>query len=219
MAAQLKTEESSQKYLASSLNVMANVLVTPVGFYRTMPRAGGIIEPLMFMVAMGILSGLIRTLLGIFGMGGMGVPLLMALTALIITPVVVVIFGFIGAAILFLIWKIAGSKESFETAYRCAAFAMAIAPVTSLLHMMPYLGSLAAIGWMTYLMVVASVEVHGIEEKKAWIIFGILGAILALASVNSEITARKMMASHMDQIQKNMGRMGETLPGEAAKPK
>lgn len=89
--------------------------------------------------------------------------------------------------------KILGSGESFETAYRCSAYASAIMPVTAALQAVPYLGSVLGLAWMTYLMVVASTAVHGIAAKKAWIAFGIIAALLMVSNLTVEIAGRKMM--------------------------
>lgn len=216
MVEEMKAEVKVQEYLTSLMNTMVSVITTPVDFYRSMPKVGGLSEPLIFMVAMGVAAGLIRTLLGVFGLGSAGASFMMAIAAVVVTPIFVVIFGFVGAAILFAIWKILGSQESFEVAFRCGAYAMAISPVTSLLQAVPYVGNVAAIAWMTYLLVIACMEVHRIEEKKAWIVFGILGGLLALSSISSEFTARKI-AGHLETLQKNMGKMEDMSPEEAGK--
>lgn len=68
--------------------------------------------------------------------------------------------------------------------------------------------------WTVYLLVVASVEVHAIAAKTAWIVFGALAALLALVQINVHRSARQMgesgevmqrdMAQQMDQIQKQL---------------
>jgi len=85
-----------------------------------------------------------------------------------------------------------GSGESYETAYRCAAYASAITPITALIGAIPYLGMLAGLAWMVYLLVMASVEVHKIAARTAWLVFGIIAAVLALMGGCSELAARKM---------------------------
>ena len=110
----------------------------------------------------------------------------------------VLIFGFIGAAIMFVIWKLMGSDESFETAYRCGAYAAAISPITSVLGVIPYIGSLIGLAWGLYLVVTASVEVHKLPAKKAWMVFGIIGAVLAIMSLSAQASARKMQKGMAD---------------------
>jgi hypothetical protein len=167
------------------------VITNPVRFFRQMPKTGGYLAPLIFMVLIGVVGGLLLTILALFGLGRGGV--LTGLAAVVLMPLMMAIFSFLGAAILFIFWKILGSGESFETAYRCSAYASAIMPVTVVLQVVPYLGSVLGLAWMTCLMVVASTEVHRIAAKKAWIAFGIVGGLLILSNLSVEIAGRKMM--------------------------
>jgi len=117
----------------------------------------------------------------------------------------VLIGGFIGAAIAFVVWKLMGSVENYETAYRCCAYASAISPVTTLLGIIPYLGSIIGILMGTYYIVMASVEVHRIPAKKAWTVFGIIAAVLILLSLSGQFAARKM-AGDAERFKKEMKR-------------
>lgn len=60
-------------------------------------------------------------------------------------PIAVAIGSFIGAAILFVIWKLMGSQEDYETAYRCGAYLMALAPITTLINVIPYAGAIISL--------------------------------------------------------------------------
>jgi hypothetical protein len=196
------------------------VITSPAGFFRQMPRTGGFLPPLLFMVLMGVAGGLLQVVLALVGLGG---DLVSGLLAVILMPLLVGIFGFIGAAILFLFWKIIGSQESFETAFRCGAYTAAILPLTTVFNIIPYLGSIMGLVWMTYLLVVASTEVHGIAAKKAWIAFGAIGAVLAISSLSVEIAARKMMRGMGEwqqsnqRVLKDMDKLDEMSPEEAGK--
>jgi len=85
-----------------------------------------------------------------------------------------------------------GSQESYETAFRCAAYASAISPITTILNIIPFIGGVIGLLWGTYLMVIASSEVHNIRRKTAWIVFGIIFGILAIITITSQFAARKM---------------------------
>jgi hypothetical protein len=177
--------------LSIVLSTALQVITGPVAFFRGMPKTGGFVQPLIFMAILGAASAVIGLVLSIIGLGSGSVG--MAFAGLILTPVMVVIFGFIVAAVIFLIWKIMGSNENYETAFRCVAFISAIAPVTTLFGAIPYLGVLLSLSWTTYLLVVASTEVHGIEQKKALIGFGAIAGILAVISLSTEYAGRKMV--------------------------
>jgi hypothetical protein len=200
------------------IETVKKVITNPVEFYRNMPKAGGFVDPLVFAVALGVVSGIIQAVVSLFSPVG---TVVLALGAIIMTPIMVLIFGFIGAAIVFVIWKLMGSNESYETAYRCGAYASAISPITVVAGLIPAVGGLVGIAWMTYLLVVASTEVHKIPAKKAWLVFGIIAAVLALANLGAQAGARKAQRS-MAGFQKEMEKIGATAdkdmtPEEAGK--
>ncbi|HOO89843.1 MAG TPA: YIP1 family protein [Syntrophales bacterium] len=211
------TEEWMKDNIASILNTMKEVIMNPVGFFRTMPKRGGFIDPIIFVASMGVLMGVINLVLSIVGLGftrSFG----MAILYIVIMPLLSVVFGFVGAAILFIIWRIMGSPESYETAYRCGAYTSAITPVTTIIGIIPYLGGIVGIVWMAYITVCASVEVHGIKVKTAWIVFGILFGLLLLMNISGTYTARHFN-SGMEQWEKtsqDFDKMSAEEKGKAA---
>ena len=75
-----------QDYYTRCIDIVQRVIKTPAAFYREMPKFGGLVEPLIFMVAMGVLAGLIHAVLGIVGIG-MAKSFLMALASIILVRV------------------------------------------------------------------------------------------------------------------------------------
>jgi hypothetical protein len=204
-----------EKLISNVSETMMQVITNPVGFYQSMPRTGGFVEPLIFAVIMGVIGGVLQAILGIFGIGFTG-TILMALASIIIGPIMIAIFGFVGAAILFVIWRLLGSQESYETAYRCGAYATAVTPVTSILSIIPYIGAALGVAWMAYLMIIASIQVHQVKPKIALIVFGILGGLLVVSSIGSQFAAKRM-EKQMDRFQSEMGKLDEMKPEEAGK--
>lgn len=188
------------------------VITDPAGFYREMPKSGGFVDPIIFMVSMGVAGGIIQAILGLIGIGVVA-SFFMAIASIIIVPITVVIVGFIGAGILFLIWKALGSQEPFEVAFRCLAYSMAISPITAVLNVIPYIGPIIGLVWMTYILVNASTEVHGVEAKMAWIVFGAICAVLALTSIGSQLAARRV--SHSLNALQNIDKMKPEEAGQA----
>lgn len=211
--------EELKKELPAIPSTVVRVLTDPKGFYREMPKAGGFFPPLVFMVILGIAAGIIQAVLGIVGLTSAG-SVGMAILAVILMPIFVVIFGFIGGAVIFIVWKIMGSDEPYETAFRCMAYAGAITPVTAVLSVIPYLGGIAGFVWITFLMVVASTEVHRIGAKKAWVVFGAICVFFSLITLSMEYGARKVQGS-MEGWQKGMnkelGDIEDMTPAEAGK--
>ncbi len=178
--------------------IAIKVVTDPVGFYKGMSKSGGFIEPLIFIVAMALIGGVLSAVLSMAGFGMAG-AMAGGLMAIILVPIFVVIFGFIGAAIAFGIWKMMGSQENFETAFRCVAYTAAIAPITAVLSLIPYLGSLASALWPMALLAIASIHVHRRSVQASWAVFGTIGVIFALTSVSNEHASRNLM-SGMDDL-------------------
>lgn len=199
-------ENQKKSPVQGIIDAAKQVIMDPVGFYRGMPKTGGFGDPLVFAVALGVVTGVIQAVLGLVHLGGSAVGMA-ALSLIILAPIWVLIGGFIGAAIVFVIWKLMGSTESYETAYRCGAYSMAVAPITTLAGVIPVVGGLVGVAWMVYLLVIASVEVHKLPARKAWLVFGIIGALLALMSLGAQSAARKVQY-RSDEMQKELQKMG-----------
>ena len=202
--------------LTSIQKTAMSVLTSPSSFFREMPKTGGFVEPLIFMVIMGVISGLIQTIFSIISLnvaGGMA----MGVASIILVPIFVAIFGFVGAAILFIIWKLLGSQESYETAYRCGAYLSVLMPIITVLGLIPYLGSAVGIALYVTFLVMASVEVHNISSQKAWLVFGIIGAILIIMNISAQMTARKFsreavkFREKMEETSKAMKKQAEQM--------
>jgi hypothetical protein len=195
------------------LQTAIKVVTSPPAFFREMPKTGGYAEPLLFMVVMGVVNGLVTAVLGLFGLTfifSMG----MAIASIIIYPVMYAVFGFIGAAIVYVIWKLMGSQENYETAYRCVAYIAAFMPIVSVIDIIPYIGVLAGIALLTWVYVVASVETHKLPSRKAWLVFGILGAAIFLMSLGAGMASRSMQSGteqRIKEMQKNTEDMKKKL--------
>lgn len=193
------------------------VIQQPVAFYQGMPKTGGFVDPIIFLLVMGVVSGLIFGLLALFGGGRLAAA---GLSAVIFMPIMMLIWSFISAAVLFVIWRLLGSSENYETAYRCFAFASAIFPPLALLSLLPYIGSVIAVLWGTYLMFIASQEVHKIDRQKALIAFGILAVIALIMNLSGEMASRHLesqMSEHKERSEKMLEHMEDMSPEEAGR--
>lgn len=198
------------------------VLTSPQTFFKEMPKTGGYVKPLIFMIVMGVVGGLIQSLFSIIGLK-VATGLAMGVASIILVPIVVGIFGFVGAAILYLIWKLMGSKEEYETAYRCAAYVSVLTPITCVLGIVPYIGGVVGIALAMYFTIIATIEVHRISSQKAWLVFGIIGALLILLTIAGEISSRRMvretgkLQKQMEETAKEMQKQGEGATKEMQK--
>lgn len=167
-----------------------NVITKPAEFFQSMAKTGGYIEPLIFAVTMGIVTGGIQAVLGIFGLGQPG-GVSYGFNSIIMMPIAVAIGSFIGAAIMFAIWKLMGSVENYETSYRACAYTMALLPITTVFGVIPYAGVVitAAIG--LFYVVKVSVHVHRIPAQRAWLVFGTIVAATLLLSLYNQLKIRR----------------------------
>jgi hypothetical protein len=184
--------EGQGKKSMSWTEKVKKVITDPAGFYGEMPKSGGFMEPYIFMAGMALITAVIQIVLST--VVGIPFPLFAVVAYIIIMPVAMLIFGFISAAIVFIIWKILGSQETFETSYRCLAYACAILPVGAVLEFIPYAGEVIGLVWITYLMVVASTEVHKVKARPAWMVFGAICVVFSLISIVNDYLGRKMVS-------------------------
>ena len=155
----------------------AKVLSSPREFFEGMPKKGGLLEPFLFMVAMGFAAGVFQLLLKVLGLTP-SVGMDVAMSSPVVMPATLAAFGFVEAAILYLIWKLMGSAESYETAYRCAAYISVLMPISVVLETFPLLGRATAVVLGMFFLVAASVSAHRIPSWKAWAVFGAIGGLL-----------------------------------------
>ncbi len=217
---QIEETLKGENLLISIPGRMLKVVMSPVQFFSSdMPKSGGYLEPLVFMVMMAALTAVVMAVVGMIGFGPVGM-MAMGVVGVILLPILVSIFGFVGAAILFVIWKIMGSNENFETAYRCAAFGYAYAPVAAIVSGIPYLGTLLSTLWPMALMAIASIHVHGRSKNASWAVFGILGLLAAFMGIGAEKAGREMTNSlegWSKQMEDKYGDPDEMTPEQAGK--
>ncbi len=168
------------------------VITAPAEFFKKMPKTGGFVEPLIFAAIMSVIAGIIQALIDILGLSYAYVGFAESLGMIIFVPLFSVISSFIGAAIIYVIWKLIGSRENYETSYRCAAYLMALAPIVVIINIIPYAGIILYMAIYVYFLVIASAQVHNIPSEKAWLVFGIIGAVLTLIIITMQYKARSM---------------------------
>ncbi len=191
------------------------VITSPANFYRRMSHSGGYAEPIIFLVVMAVIAGLLLAFLSLFVTGMVG-SIAIGLWAVIMFPLFAMVASFIGGGVMFVLWKLMGSDKSFETTYRCVAYAGAIYPITAVLGLIPYFGTLIGVTWGMYLLVMASIEVHGLEAKKAYTVFGVLGILVIMFNLSGEMDARRTQAQ-LEQMGLTMEEMQNKSPEELGK--
>jgi hypothetical protein len=184
--------EANDINFAAMPQTAVRVVTAPAEFFKSMPKTGGFVEPLIFAAIMAVIAGFIKALINILGLSYAYVGFVESLGMIIFVPIFAVIGSFIGAAIIYVIWKLMGSQENYETSYRCAAYLMALAPIVAIISVIPYVGGIINMAIYVYYLVIASTQVHNIPSQKAWRVFGVIGAIFALIGITAEYKARNM---------------------------
>lgn len=202
-----------KEHSTSTIKTMRELIFTPAEFFRKMPRSGGFVDPVIFVASMSFVTGVINLILWTMDKG-FATSLSNAFVGIVIMPVFSVIASFISAAVLFIIWKVMGSSESYETAYRCGAYAMAITPVIIILDVVPYIGSVIGFIWMAYIFVTASIEVHGIRKKMAWVVFGVIFGFFLVVNINVMYQSRHF-SQEMEQLRKTSHDLDKATIDEA----
>ena len=198
------------------------IITDPAGFYKSMSKTGGYGEPLIFAIVMAVITGLIIALYGMLSFSSFNAITggAVGFAAIIVMPIMAVLGCFIGGAIMYVIWKLAGSGENYEVAVRCVAYTFVIMPAIALVSFIPYLAGAAKTLWSMFLLYTASIEVHKLKQEITKIVFGVLAAIFVLWGVSAEHTARNISAK-LEKMTKGslqgLENMGEMSPEEAGK--
>jgi hypothetical protein len=171
-----------------------------------MPRAGGYVEPLIFMVVMGFIGASLQAGFGYVGLQPVELDI-DSVSLILMLTMVIVVSGFVAAAIYFVIWRLMGSPESFETAFRCNAYISALIPITTVLNLIPFFAPGISIILSTIFLVVASVHVHHLPPKRVWLVFGALGLIFMMISIRGDIMMKRLKEDA--EIQQGSEGMGD----------
>ena len=173
------------------------VVFDPHGYYAGMPKQGGYAEPLIYATVMGLVAGIIGAILSGFTLGSDG-GVQIGMAAIIVMPIAAVIGSFVFTFIMWVVWKLMGSRENYETAYRAVSATMVVLPFSAVIGLLPYFGTLVINVWFIWLMILASIHVHGLERKKSMTVIGILGAVLLLVNLSGEHSQRVMNERYSD---------------------
>lgn len=170
--------------VGSFISTAQSVLFRPVGFFRSIPRQGNLLNPVVFAVICAaiaaLLSGLIGILLAIAGVGeqGVGGAIGSFFLVLILTPILTPIGLFIGTAIshLFVLIFVRPVNAGFWATFRVVSYVSA----TSLIGWFPIIGGLVAGIWGIVLSIFGIREIHNTTTGRAALVVLIPVAIVLL---------------------------------------
>ncbi|RME67615.1 MAG: hypothetical protein D6778_03005 [Nitrospirae bacterium] len=192
------------------LQTFKEVILSPRKFYSEMERSGGLGQPAGFFFLM-VLVGMIINVLGTVFLFGKPVLWSIPVTILVFT-VLIFLIGFGIAFVLCMAWKLLGSKEKYETAFRCFAYSSAISPFTSVIAFVPVVGYAICVAWIVFLLIIASEQVHGIKAVTARAFWATIGLLVIIGSVALELQYKDTMFNLSKEAQQLSKELQRTNP-------
>ena len=177
------------------IELAKSIIIKPREFFEQMPTHGGYREPLIFITVIGIIAGLTAAALSFFSSGHLG-SMSFGITSIILLPVAAIAGCYIASAIMFVIWKLMGSREEYEASFRCVAYSYVIIPVAVIASIIPYIGTLTANLWWFWLIYIATLTVHKLESQKSSIVLGIIATVFLIGNLAGENTQREYEQRH-----------------------
>ncbi len=180
-----------RELVPSFIQTAREVILNPVNFFRSIPRQGDFLNPLLFAIICALISAVIGGVLAFIislatgnGFGGSFVGLV---TNIIFIPIGTAIGLFIGAAIyhLLVLLLIRPSHAGYEATFRVVAYA-AVLQLLSWLAFIPILGILVGIAIGVYnivLTVIGVREIHATTTGRAAAVVLIPVAVVGILAI------------------------------------
>ena len=206
-------QDQAEETVRSLPETVKMVILQPAVFFQTMPRSGGFLAPLIFLLVMTVIYAVIVTVITAVSIGEFVGA---ALFGILLGLVLIVIGAFVTSAILCVIWMMMGSKERFEASFRIVCYTSSIWPISAVLIIVPYLGTAVWVVWGTWLIILASLHLHHLPRNKSIAVFGIVGAIFLALSLAGEHAGQRSM-QQIEAIQDQIEGLDPSNPEDAAK--
>lgn len=163
------------------------LITSPASYYQSLAKGGGYGTPILFAYLWLLLVGVVEIIvMNVRPMDGIRPGMVENATAFIVWPIFLLAMGFVGSAVLFVVWHLMGSKENYQTAFRFWAFTMPVVGyLGALLSFVPYLNVLAFL-YAVFLVITASLHLHGLPFKRSLIVWlSIAAGTVALVTVSA----------------------------------
>lgn len=187
-----KSQPAHQRFWASLVTILKQaiqVVIAPRTFYRKMPRRGGYLPPTLFVLIVSGLPLFLPVVWKSFSFMTEGAPASVLLPAFgwgFVFSLLGLPLSVLGAGVCFFLWKLLGSAQSFETTFRCVAYISVLVPFAVLAEHVP-LGWLGIVIWGLSLLVIASVKVHQLKSRDAWLVFGAFGLVWVVSVLHRDM--------------------------------
>lgn len=159
----------------------------------------------LFVVVMGLVSGLITAIVGMFlpqAAAAAGNKMYVWLAVLVV-PVVSFLGSFLGALI---IWALvdgllSGKMAGYGLSYKLIAVLAAFSPVSAIVAPIPVAGQYLAILlniWATVVMIIGIITVRKTSVVRTWVVCGVLFAFLFLLGIFARVAAQRQFSAGPD---------------------
>ena len=178
--------------MSSIIGKFVSVLVRPwdsMAAVKAEGPASGLKSSIIFVVAMGVISGILSTIWGFIipppQVAAGAVSKMSLLLAIPLVPLVSFLLSFVGA---FILWGLVhgllkGSMAEYKTMYRLFALLAAFSPLNSLLAPIPVVGQWIAIAiniWGIVVLIKGIIIVVGTPTVRSWVVLGVIFVVLFL---------------------------------------
>jgi len=202
--------EALQEWLGEIFGQALDVIWRPAEFFEAMPEEDGLSRATAFALVMGAVAGILGFILRV----------LPAFGAVFSTPLAAFACTVVLAFVIHVLAMLAGGKGKLEGSYLLAAYLMTFFPVIVVAAVLPYL-DVAVAGYGLYVLLVGVVPVHRLEERRAWSVFGTVGAVALLGLlIGSFAGGKSPMLDEIERLRAQQQRMVEDLENrlEALRP-
>ena len=206
-------QDQAEETVRSLPETVKMVILQPAAYFQTMPRSGGFLSPLIFLLVMSAIYAVIVTVITAVSIGGVEGAVVFGI---LLGLVLIVIGAVVTSAILCVIWMMMGSKERFEASFRFVCYTSTISPIVAVLSVIPYFSTIVWVVWGTWLTVLASVHLHHLPRNRAVTVFGIIGAVFLALSLAGEYAGQRSL-QQLEELQGQIEGLDPTNPEDAAK--
>jgi hypothetical protein len=144
----------------------SDVIARPTEFFAELPREGGLWRATGFVLVMGLVGGLL----------GVGLGVLPTFRSIFTTPLAAFASTVVSMFVIHVLAMLAGGCGSLDASYRLAAYLIVFMPLVIVASALPFLNVVMA-GYGVYALIVGVSAIHGLDERRAWSVFGGVGAI------------------------------------------
>jgi hypothetical protein len=144
----------------------SDVIWRPGEFFEELPEEGGLGRATVFAIVMGAVAGVL----------GFVLRVLPPLSAVFTSPFAAFAYTVVGAFLIHVLAMVTGGKGALDGSYRLAAYLTVFFPLVIVAGFFPYL-SVAMAGYGVYVLIQGVIPIHGLDERRAWSVFGGVGAI------------------------------------------